>query len=77
MRLIVYKFQCPRCYIVSGHMSQSPPAAPRCCGGIQMIPLKIQDHNLITAAGAVAHDSMPLPEAKLLLALKRDKINDR
>jgi len=34
--MTTYQFQCMRCFITSGTMSQSPRDAPTCCGGEQM-----------------------------------------
>lgn len=34
--MVVYQFQCHRCFIVSGRMSTDPNAAPSCCGGEEM-----------------------------------------
>ncbi len=40
-KVAVYAFQCPRCYLVSGFMSQSKCDAPTCCGGVKMVPYEI------------------------------------
>jgi len=39
--MTTYAFQCPRCFMVSGHMSQDPQAVQTCCGGVRMAPYSI------------------------------------
>lgn len=41
MGKITYTFQCPRCFIVSGHMSQDIDGAPTCCGGVYMDAVRV------------------------------------
>ncbi len=39
--MTTYKFQCPKCYIISGHMSQDPRDAPKCCNGEPMVAIEV------------------------------------
>lgn len=38
---VIYTFQCPICFIVSGNMSTNISDAPLCCGGIIMDAIQI------------------------------------
>jgi hypothetical protein len=40
----IYTFQCMRCFIVSGIMSNDPNDAPLCCGGERMTAIRIRDY---------------------------------
>lgn len=40
---MTYQFQCNRCFIVSGHMSNDPDSTPTCCGGEKMDAIKINN----------------------------------
>lgn len=39
--MTIYQFQCNRCFIVSGRLSQHSNDAPACCGGEYMVPIPI------------------------------------
>jgi len=40
-----YTFQCPTCFIISGHMSKNMDDAPSCCGGVRMVPILVGKPN--------------------------------
>ena len=39
---MIYKFQCNRCFIISGHMSRDSNATPTCCDGEKTVAIKIK-----------------------------------
>ena len=43
--MIIYGFQCPKCFIRSGEVSIDKNDAPSCCGGIKMMPYEIPPYN--------------------------------
>ncbi len=40
--MTIYKFQCNRCFIVSGYVDTDPAGAPNCCGGERMDAIRME-----------------------------------
>ena len=45
MKILYYKFQCSRCFILSGTVSKYQVDAPKCCGGEPMVAIPVYEYD--------------------------------
>lgn len=47
MKILYYKFQCNRCFIVSGNVSKDQGDVLKCCGGEPMVAIPVYEYDTL------------------------------